>query len=108
MYNCLRLRCCVQDCFGGSYRDGKVTANILIAEVLLWHIHEGVAGRTPHSNNLVVDLDKYQPISRLGGISYGRVTETFDLPRPDAEKALKDREREGKPKGGKDGAVAGI
>ena len=93
---------------GGSCRDGKVTANILIAEVLLWHIHEGVAGRTPHSNNLVVDLDKYQPISRLGGISYGRVTETFELPRPDADKALKDREREGKPKGGKDGAVTGI
>jgi hypothetical protein len=29
-----------------------------------------------------------RPISRLGGITYGRVTEGLELPRPDFEKDL--------------------
>lgn len=38
-----------------------------------------------------MDIEKYRPISRLGGNTYGRVLEIFDLPRPDrgpAEKPL--------------------
>jgi hypothetical protein len=29
-----------------------------------------------------------KPISRLGGITYGRVTEGFELPRPDWKETL--------------------
>jgi hypothetical protein len=29
-----------------------------------------------------------RPIGRLGGITYGRVTEAFEIPRPDFEKSL--------------------
>jgi len=40
------------------------------------------AGRSP-SGKLVVDIEKYQPMCRLGGNTYGRTTGLFDLPRPD-------------------------
>jgi hypothetical protein len=33
-----------------------------------------------------------RPISRLGGITYGRVTEAFEIPRPVFEKDLKGME----------------
>lgn len=40
------------------------------------------AGKSP-SGKLVVDIERYQPISRLGGNTYARVGGLFDLPRPD-------------------------
>lgn len=33
-----------------------------------------------------VDAYRLQPVSRLGGIAYGRLGDTFDLPRLDWEK----------------------
>ena len=33
-----------------------------------------------------------KPVSRLGGITYGRVTEAFELPRPDFEKDMGGKE----------------
>ncbi len=47
----------------------------------MFHIAEGVAGRSP-SGKLVVEAARLQPMCRLGGVTYGRVTELFDLPRP--------------------------
>ncbi len=49
--------------------------------MVLFHVVEGVAGRSP-SGKLVVDPVKLQPMCRLGGITYGKVLELFDLPRP--------------------------
>lgn len=46
------------------------------------HIAEGVAGRSP-TGKLVVDPVKLQPVCRLGGFTYGRVTEVYDIRRPD-------------------------
>lgn len=46
------------------------------------HIAEGVAGRSP-TGKLVVDPVKLQPVCRLGGFTYGRVTELYDIRRPD-------------------------
>lgn len=63
-------------------RSGRVTGTIVIGEVVLMHVHEGVAGRSP-SGKLVVDIDKYRPMSRLGGNTYARTSGLFDLPRPD-------------------------
>ena len=68
------------------------------------HVHPGLtvdsesvrAGKGP-----VVDFAKYLPVSRLGGDTYARVTETYDLPRPekrwqDDSTAIKDsREYQG-------------
>jgi hypothetical protein len=33
-----------------------------------------------------------KPISRLGGITYGRTTQAFELPRPDYDEIIKDPE----------------
>jgi hypothetical protein len=33
-----------------------------------------------------------KPISRLGGITYGRTTQVFELPRPDYDEVTKDQE----------------
>lgn len=42
---------------------------------------------------LVILADVYaqvlRPVSRLGGISYGRVIEALELPRPDFEQTVK-------------------
>ena len=43
-----------------------------------------LAGRSP-SGKLVVSMQHYQPMSRLGGNTYGRTSGLFDLPRPDRD-----------------------
>lgn len=48
------------------------------------HIHEGVAGKSP-SGKVIVDIDKYEPIARLGGNFYGRIKEVFELSRPNSQ-----------------------
>jgi flavin reductase (DIM6/NTAB) family NADH-FMN oxidoreductase RutF len=68
------MRCCC--------RDGKPSNAVVLGEVVLFHIADGVAGRSP-SGKLVVDPTKLQPVCRLGGVTYGRVTELYDIPRPD-------------------------
>ncbi|OIW33022.1 hypothetical protein CONLIGDRAFT_570696 [Coniochaeta ligniaria NRRL 30616] len=40
----------------------------------------------------IVDPAVLRPVSRLGGITYGRTTEAFELPRPDFEKDIGGRE----------------
>ena len=67
-----------------SCRKGEVTATILIGEVVLVHVLEAVTARTAH-NHVIVDLDKYAPVSRMGGDSYARLTEYYDIPRPGKE-----------------------
>ena len=52
------------------------------------HCHKGVASKSPHGKT-VVDLDKYQPIARLGGLSYGRINEVLELPRPSGQQLLR-------------------
>lgn len=46
--------------------QGKDTTTVLLAEVVKFHVHEGVAGKSP-SGRTVVDPVKLKPISRLGG-----------------------------------------
>ncbi len=36
----------------------------------------------------LIDLEVLRPVSRFGGISYGRTTEPFDIPRPDFNELL--------------------
>ena len=74
--NCLR--------HAGLYRKGDITATILIGEVVLAHVLEAVTTKTGHGH-IIVDIDKYAPVSRLGGDSYARVTELYDIPRPGKE-----------------------
>lgn len=43
---------------------------------------EDIVNRSPEGK-VTVDLAKYRPVSRLGGDAYARITEVYDLPRPD-------------------------
>ncbi len=54
----------------------------LALQVVLVHVLEDVVNRSPEGK-LTVDFAKYQPVSRLGGDSYARICEIYDLPRPD-------------------------
>lgn len=65
--------------------DGKVTTDVVIGRVVMFHISEGVYSKSP-SGNHCVDSAKLLPISRLGGLDYGRVTEMFHLDRPSVPK----------------------
>lgn len=71
----------VQQC-SKPCRRGETTGAIIIAEIVLMHVHEGIAGKSP-SGKVIVDIDKYEPIARLGGNYYGRIKEVFELSRPD-------------------------
>jgi hypothetical protein len=63
-------------------RSGAASSAVVLGEVVLLHIADGVVGRSP-SGKLVVDPLKLQPVCRLGGVTYGRVTELYDIGRPD-------------------------
>lgn len=65
-------------------RDGVTTATILIGRVVAIHVLDGVTA-TSGGGGPVVLFDKLAAVSRLGGDTYARVTETYDLPRPGKE-----------------------
>lgn len=65
-------------------RSGKLSCSIVIGEVVMIHMAEAVTSKSP-SGNLMVDPLKLQPMSRLGGITYGATTEVIDLPRPNSQ-----------------------
>lgn len=46
--------------------QGEDTTTIILGEVVRFHIHEGVAGKSP-SGKTVVDPVKLNPMCRLGG-----------------------------------------
>ncbi|KAI8467891.1 MAG: hypothetical protein J3K34DRAFT_428932 [Monoraphidium minutum] len=62
-------------------KSGTPTTAIVIAEVVMIHVAEPVTGRSP-SGKLVVDASALRAVCRLGGVTYGRVTELYDIPRP--------------------------
>ncbi|PSC71889.1 Flavin reductase-FMN-binding domain containing [Micractinium conductrix] len=78
----VHMECLLRHNYEVKNAAGDVTGTIVIGEVVMMHVHEGVAGRSP-SGKLVVDIEKYKPVSRLGGNTYARTSGLFDLPRPD-------------------------
>ena len=64
--------------------NGEDTATIVVGEIVMFHVNESVAKKTP-SGSTYVGLEELQPISRLGGNTYGRSRECFDLARPDRD-----------------------
>lgn len=79
----VQLECILRQKYEASRgNDGKPTTTVIIGEVVMFHIADGVAGKSP-SGKLIVDINKFAPISRLGGNTYGRTSGLFDLPRPD-------------------------
>ena len=78
----VQLECIVRHVYEAPGPGGIGGSTVVIGEVVMWHVAEGVAGKSP-SGKLVVDIQKLKPISRLGGNTYARTNDIFDLPRPD-------------------------
>lgn len=81
----INMECRLRETFDLTGRDGEITCTILLADVVMFHIAEAVASQSPNSKKLIVDPVKLQPISRLGGNIFGRVSSMFEIPRPDKD-----------------------
>ena len=57
--------------------DGPLAANLVIGKILLMHISEEVLG-----DDGQIDAQKVDMVGRMGGASYSRTRDCFDLPRP--------------------------
>ncbi|KAK9474927.1 uncharacterized protein V1510DRAFT_411020 [Dipodascopsis tothii] len=62
-----------------SPSSGRATGTLLIVEGVNFHVREDVVN--PELNN--IDAAKLKPVSRLGGITYGRTLVGYEMPRPD-------------------------
>ncbi|KAJ9295087.1 hypothetical protein DTO271G3_6257 [Paecilomyces variotii] len=72
-----------------SRRTGKPSCTMAVIEGLRFWAREDAVNE---ERNLL-DINVLRPISRLGGISYGRLTDCIELPRPEWNK-LSDEEKE--------------
>lgn len=57
---------------------GKKTGVLMVIEATRFWVREDAINESKD----VVDLDILKPISRLGGVTYGRTTEVIEIPRP--------------------------
>jgi flavin reductase (DIM6/NTAB) family NADH-FMN oxidoreductase RutF len=73
----------------GHQDDGKAHGALAIIQATRFWVREDALNDT-HDD---IDLGKMRPLVQLGGISYGRVRETFELPRPGLEAELKDESK---------------
>jgi flavin reductase (DIM6/NTAB) family NADH-FMN oxidoreductase RutF len=64
--------------FHGKGREGKPTGSLAIIEATRFWVREDALNKERSE----IDLGVLRPLTQLGGISYGRVRETFELPRP--------------------------
>ncbi|EMG50555.1 hypothetical protein SBY92_001359 [Candida maltosa Xu316] len=60
----------------------RATGTLTIVEGVNFHIREDVINKD--LNN--IDIAKLKPVSRLGGITYGRTVDGYEKPRPDFDK----------------------
>jgi flavin reductase (DIM6/NTAB) family NADH-FMN oxidoreductase RutF len=60
---------------------GKVTATMVIARVVLFHVN----GEVFDAASGQVLAERLRPIARLGGDTYSQTRGAFDLPRPNAD-----------------------
>lgn len=63
---------------------GALTTTLLIGRVVAVHVLDAVTA-TAGSGGPVVLFDRLAPVARLGGDTYARVTEVYDMPRPGKE-----------------------
>ena len=63
---------------------GEVSATLVLGEVVLVHTAKSVTTFFGEGRGKpAIDFEKFRPLCRLGGDTYGVVGSTFDLPRPD-------------------------
>jgi len=61
---------------------GALTTTMCIVHVTKFHIAEEVLEGREDGKVGRVNYEKLAPVARLGGITYGMISETFDIPRP--------------------------
>lgn len=65
---------------------GKKTGVTVVLEGVKFWVRDDAINEDRNS----IDISVLRPMSRLGGITYGRVIDGIELPRPDYEKILKE------------------
>jgi flavin reductase (DIM6/NTAB) family NADH-FMN oxidoreductase RutF len=63
--------------FKDHQRDGKSVASMVLIKATRFWVREDATNEDVSH----IDLEKLRPVGQLGGMAYGRITETFDLPR---------------------------
>ncbi|KAK3368248.1 hypothetical protein B0H63DRAFT_528620 [Podospora didyma] len=70
--------------FDSKATPGKKSATMVTIEgTRFWAREDAI-----NADRNIIDPEVLRPISRLGGITYGRTTEAFEIPRPDFDKDL--------------------
>jgi flavin reductase (DIM6/NTAB) family NADH-FMN oxidoreductase RutF len=62
-----------------SKTTGNHTGTLCIVEGVYFHVREDAL----NDEQNIIDIDVLRPMSRLGGIMYGRTTSMLEIPRPD-------------------------
>ena len=77
--------------FESRATPGKKTGVLAIIEGVRFWVREDAI----NEDRNIIDPGVLRPISRLGGITYGRTVEVLELPRPDFEGKKKEGETDG-------------
>lgn len=80
----VQMECKLRHVMNFEGRDGVQSLSVILGEVIMCHVHQEVTERSP-TGKVVVDPIKLRPISRLGGVTYARIAELFELPRPNKD-----------------------
>ena len=82
--------------FESRVTKGKKTGVLVVVEGVKFWVREDAINEERN----IIDPGVLRPVSRLGGIMYGRTTEGVEIPRPDFKEKEKVGETEGlvKPK----------
>lgn len=75
--------------YHGHAAHGKPTGALAIIEAKRFWVQEDALNEDRDN----VDLEALRPVVQLGGISYGRVRDTFELPRPSLKTELEDKDK---------------
>jgi len=61
----------------------KLSGAFVMGEIVQFHIDDDIF------DNYRIDPDKLNTVGRMGGVTYTRTTDRFDLPRPDLQEVMK-------------------
>ncbi len=75
----VNMECRVHDIIEVSAKP--MGGNVVIGEVIRFHVQDSIIDK-----DMFIDPDKLKPIARLGGPSYSRIRDRFDMLRPVVKK----------------------
>jgi len=75
----VNMECRVHDIFEVSAKP--MGGSIVIGEVIRFHVRDSIIDK-----DMVIDPNKLKPVARLGGPSYSRIRDCFDMIRPVVKK----------------------